>query len=74
MAKVEPFGQVAIRLGLVTSAQVESALEIQSSLERSGRGRKLLGMIFLETGMISSSQLIDILQYYRTQSADERAT
>jgi hypothetical protein len=64
MTSYEPFGQVAIKLGFVTSAQVESALDIQKSLEHSGKGRKLLGMIFIETGMISSAQLIDILQYY----------
>jgi hypothetical protein len=69
MASFEPFGQVAIRLGFVTSAQIESALDIQKSLERSGRGRKLLGMILLETGLISSADLIEILQYYEQQRA-----
>jgi len=69
MPTFEPFGQVAIKLGFVTSAQVESALDIQKSLEHSGKGRKLLGMIFLETGMISSAQLIDILQYYDQKRA-----
>ena len=47
MSPFEPFGQVAVRLGLVTP-----------------RGRKLLGMILLEIGLISSGQLIEILQYY----------
>ncbi len=64
MSSFEPFGQVAVRLGLVTPGQVESALDIQKSLERSGKGRKLLGMILLEIGLISSGQLIEILQYY----------
>ena len=67
---MEPFGQVAIKLGFVTPSQVESALDIQKSLDRSGKGRKLLGMIFLETGMISSAQLIDILRYYQQQRSD----
>ena len=69
MASFEPFGQVAVKLGFVTAAQVESALDIQKSLEHSGKGRKLLGMIFLETGMISSAQLIEILRYYDEQRA-----
>lgn len=64
MAKFEPFGQVAVRLGYATQSQVEAALGIQQSLEHAGKGRKLLGMILLETGVISSAQLIGILQYY----------
>ena len=64
MSSFEPFGQVAIKLGFVTPNQVESALDIQRSLEHSGRGRKLLGMILMETGLLSSAQLIEILQYY----------
>lgn len=66
MAKAEPFGQIAIRMGFVTPPQVEAALEIQSSKEKAGKGRRLLGLIMLETGMIDSGQLIDILKYYET--------
>jgi hypothetical protein len=64
MSSFEPFGQVAIKLGYVTPSQLESALDIQKSLEQSGRGRKLLGMILMEIGLLSSAQLIEILQYY----------
>ncbi len=64
MSSFEPFGQVAIKLGFVTASQLESALDIQKSLERSGKGRKLLGMILMEIGLLSSAQLIEILQYY----------
>ena len=71
MSAYEPFGQVAIKLGFVTPGQLESALDIQKSLERSGKGRKLLGMIFLETGMISSAQLIEILQYYQQRQTPQ---
>lgn len=67
MGVYEPFGQVAVKLGFVTPAQIESALDIQKSLEHSRKGRKLLGMILLETGLISSAQLIEILQYYDRQ-------
>ena len=73
MSTYEPFGQVAVKLGFVTPSQVESALDIQRSLEHSGKGRKLLGVILLETGFISSAQLIDILQYYEHQRAAAEA-
>ena len=66
MAKPEQFGQVAIRMGFVSESQVQAALEIQESMQKAGRERRLIGMIMLETGMISSEQLIDILKYYDT--------
>ena len=71
MQKYEPFGQVAVRLGFTTQGQVNTALQIQSSLEHAGKGRKLLGMIMLETGLISSAQLIEVLQYYAQRQAEE---
>jgi hypothetical protein len=64
MTKAEPFGQVAIRMGFVSASQVQAALEIQDSMLRAGKARKLLGMIMLEMGMISSDQLIEILKFY----------
>jgi len=66
MAKTEQFGQVAVRMGFVTESQVQAALEIQDSMTRAGRERRLIGMLMLETGMISSDQLIEILKYYDT--------
>jgi len=72
MAKPEPFGQVAVRMGFVTDSQVEAALEIQRSLKIAGKPRRLLGMIMLETGLISSEQLIAILKYYETVEEVER--
>ena len=64
MRKPEPFGQIAIRMGFTTESQVQAALEIQDSILKAGKKRRLIGMIMLETGMISSEQLIDILKYY----------
>ena len=66
MAKTEQFGQVAVRMGFVTESQVQAALEIQDSMTKAGRERRLIGMLMLETGMISSDQLIEILKYYDT--------
>ena len=66
MAKTEQFGQVAVRMGFVTESQVQAALEIQDSMTKAGRVRRLIGMLMLETGMISSDQLIEILKYFDT--------
>jgi hypothetical protein len=72
MAKSEPFGQIAVRMGFVTDSQVQAALEVQRSLESSGKPRRLLGMIMIETGLISTEQLIAILKYYETVEEVER--
>lgn len=68
MKKPEPFGQVAVRMGFVTEPQVQAALDVQASLRKAGKS-KLIGMILLEMGMISSEQLIEMLKYYETRSA-----
>ena len=68
MTKLEQFGQVATRMGFTSMAQVQAALEVQDSLRRAGT-RRLIGMIMLEMGMISSEQLIEILKFYETRSA-----
>jgi len=72
MTKPEPFGQIAIRMGFVSESQVQAALEIQHSMQKAGKERRLIGMIMLETGMISSEQLIAILKYYDTVGEAER--
>jgi len=64
----EPFGKIAIKLGLCTPEDVEKALEIQRSLSATGREHKLIGMIMLESGMISSAQLIEVLRDYEKKS------
>jgi hypothetical protein len=70
MTKPEPFGQIAIRKGFTTSAQVDAALDVQTSLRQTGKPR-LIGMIMLDMGMISSEQLIDVLKHYETRSATQ---
>ena len=61
MGKTEPFGQIAIRLGFATSAQVQAALEVQDSLRKAGRPR-LIGMIMLEMGVLGTTELIEVLR------------
>ena len=72
MTQPKPFGQVAVELGFVTESQVQAALEIQSSMEKTRKERRLLGMIMLEMGMISTEQLIDVLKYYETRDEAHR--
>lgn len=58
------FGALAVKLGYATEAGVEAALERQSHDESLGRPRKLIGMHMLEMGLLSTSQLIEILKHY----------
>jgi hypothetical protein len=64
MAKLEPFGQVAIRLGFCTQEDVDKALEMQRNLPSQGKEHRLIGLLLLELGALSTTQLIEILQYY----------
>ena len=57
------FGQVARRRGFVTGEQLKQAVELQ-------RGRpdgtpKLLGLVMLDEGHISTAQLIEVLREVR---------
>ena len=72
MIKVEQFGQIAKRMGFVAEPQIQAALDIQDTMTKNGKQRKLIGMIMLETGMISSEQLIDILKHYDTRDEADR--
>ena len=64
MAKYEPFGQVAIGMGFCGQHDVDKALALQADLKAQNKPHKLIGMILLEMGTLSTTQLIQILQYY----------
>lgn len=59
---MELFGVIAQRKQYVSGEEVEKALAIQRRLAVEGKTHKLLGIIMLELGMLSSCQLLDILQ------------
>ncbi len=63
----EKFGRMATRMGFVTETQVKGALDIQREMDDSGQPHKLIGLIMLEQGMVSNSQLIEMLRYYELQ-------
>lgn len=63
-SSTELFGDVAVRLGLVSKEDVERALEKQRKEAATGADHKMIGMHMLEMGILSTSQLIEILQHY----------
>ncbi len=83
MAEVEPFGQIAVRMGYCSQEDIDAALETQRQLSAQEKEHKLIGMILLEMRALSTTQLIQILQYYEhpakvptvddDPSADDRA-
>lgn len=64
MPRLEPFGQVAVKMGFCTQEDVRKALEVQRSLSLDGKEHRLIGLILLEAGALSTTQLIQILKYY----------
>lgn len=58
----ELFGTIAQRKKYVSAADIEKALLVQKERDRVGSPHKLLGIIMLELGMLSSTQLLDILR------------
>ena len=64
MAEVEPFGQIAVRMGFCSQEDIDAALEAQRQLSAQQKEHKLIGMILLEMRALSTAQLIQILQYY----------
>lgn len=63
----ELFGDIAIRLGHVSEEDVARALERQKEEMDIGHDHKLIGMHMLEMGLLSTSQLIEILKYYENR-------
>ena len=61
------FGKVAQQKGYVTENDVERALKVQRELRQHNHPHKLIGIIMLEMGMISSTQLLDVLKYLDAQ-------
>ncbi len=56
------FGQAAIERGFCTAQDVEKALKIQQEQDRKGEKHRLLGIIMIGEGLLSTAQLIEMLQ------------
>lgn len=61
-AQREYFGEMVIRKGFITREQLEKGLSLQKDMDKLGT-HKLIGMIMLDEGILSSGQLIEILKY-----------
>lgn len=73
----EPFGRAAVRMGLVSDAQVTRALSVQRENTAAGRPHKLIGMVMLEIGALGTTELISVLRELNAPMApagDPRAT
>ncbi len=60
----ELFGEMAVKLGFATEADIKQALKIQQHDITNGRPHRLIGLVMLEEGMIDNAQLIELLKYY----------
>lgn len=65
--KRKPFGQIAVQMGLATQAQVKKALQIQREEDAAGKTHRLLGIILVSEGFLSTSDLIAILKLYQQE-------
>ena len=64
MPKKGLFGEIAIKKGFVTEEQVKMALEVQKEMDAIGEKHKLIGVIMLELGMLTSEQILEILKTF----------
>lgn len=74
MARQELFGEIAIRMGFVTKAQVDEALAMQRRAKGNGQAHKLIGMHLLDAGALTNGQLIEVLREMERQRATVPAT
>ena len=56
------FGQAAVERGFCTTQDVERALKIQQEQDRIGERHRLLGIIMIGEGLLSTANLIEMLQ------------
>jgi UDP-glucose 4-epimerase len=66
-AQREYFGEMTIKKGFVTREQLEKSLSLQKDMDKLGT-HKLIGMIMLTEGILSSGQLIEMLKYMEEAS------
>ena len=69
-AQKEFFGEIAIRMGFINHEQLDTALKLQREMDREGT-HKLLGMLMLQEGILSNSQLIQILKYMEAKAKQD---
>ena len=63
------FGQVARRRGFITDDQLQQAVEKQG--RRSNGAPRLLGLIMLDEGFVTTGQLIEVLREVRALTTQQ---
>jgi len=58
----EKVGEIAVRLGFITPEEVHKALRRQQEIEKTEGKRRLLGLVMVEQGLLSTTQLIEVLK------------
>lgn len=66
------FGELASELGLLTSAQLERALQIQRVEDDEGRPRRPLGLICMQEGFLTFDQVMAVLARQQPGEAEPR--
>lgn len=56
------FGEIAVAKGFCALKDVDQALRIQRDQDQKGERHRLLGIIMIEEGLLSTTQLIEILK------------
>ncbi len=60
-------GEILISLGVLTEAQLNSALKEQEKIDAGGKEHKPIGQILLEHGFISPNDLIEAIKIQTKQ-------
>ena len=61
------FGQIAVAMGFCGKAEVDQALRIQREQDGHGERHRLLGILMVSEGLLSTTQLIEILKTIERQ-------
>ncbi len=67
------FGEAALAAGYIHGDALEKALAVQKQRDQQGESHKLLGIILLEMGAISSDQLIEVLKKMNNSASQRMA-
>ena len=60
--KKELFGELAMKAGFVTQRKLDAALRRQKEIVAKGGQHKLIGLIMVEMGLLSTDQFIALLK------------
>jgi hypothetical protein len=56
------FGDLAVAKGFCTAKDVAKALKLQAAQDKRGERHRLLGILMIQEGILSTAQLIELLK------------